>query len=221
MFRRPAKIIHKLRIRLPMHSISGIFMIPWGHRRAIPDGVNADSKKPSSVSGKPWITTGFAQSFRIGRITDLSERQGQAITDSALTLPAPQSDLAQEMPRDPSIFGFLTIQARQGEKELKDALLENVRRLLMEPGSGFAFVGREYRLVVGQSSSRTFCSAMICCMALWLWKSKCLLLIPGIGVGSEPAPRQLMKGIRSSGHRSADLRDKGSCIGAVCSQRGK
>ncbi len=108
-------------------------------------------KNPSSVSGKPQRTTGFAQSFRIGRITDPSERQGKAITDSALTLPAPQSDLAQEMPRDPSIFGFLTIRARQGEKELKDALLENVRRLLMEPGSGFAFVGREYRLVVGQT----------------------------------------------------------------------
>ena len=83
--------------------------------------------------------------------TDLYERQGKAITNFALTLPAPQSDLAQEMTRDPYSFDFLTIRAQYDEKELKDALMENVQRLLMELGSGFAFVGREYRLVVGQT----------------------------------------------------------------------
>ena len=83
--------------------------------------------------------------------TDLYERQGKAITNFALTLPAPQSDLAQEMTRDPYSFDFLTIRAQYDEKELKDALMENVQRLLMELGMGFAFVGREYRLVVGRS----------------------------------------------------------------------
>ena len=83
--------------------------------------------------------------------TDLYERQGKAITNFALTLPAPQSDLAQEMTRDPYSFDFLTIRAQYDEKELKDALMENVQRLLMELGAGFAFVGREYRLVVGQT----------------------------------------------------------------------
>jgi len=83
--------------------------------------------------------------------TDLYERQGKAITNFALTLPAPQSDLAQEMTRDPYSFDFLTIRAQYDEKELKDALMENVQRLLMELGTGFAFVGREYRLVVGRS----------------------------------------------------------------------
>ena len=44
--------------------------------------------------------------------TDLYERQGKAITNFALTLPAPQSDLAQEMTRDPYSFDFLTIRAQ-------------------------------------------------------------------------------------------------------------
>ena len=83
--------------------------------------------------------------------TDLYERQGKAITNFALTLPSPQSDLAQEMTRDPYNFDFLTIRAQYDEKELKDALMNNVQRLLMELGTGFAFVGREYRLVVGQT----------------------------------------------------------------------
>lgn len=83
--------------------------------------------------------------------TDLYERQGKAITNFTLTLPEPQSDLAQEMTRDPYNFDFLTIRARYDEKELKDALMDNVQRLLMELGSGFAFIGREYRLVVGST----------------------------------------------------------------------
>ena len=44
--------------------------------------------------------------------TDLYERQGKAITNFALTLPVPQSDLAQEMTRDPYSFDFLTIRAQ-------------------------------------------------------------------------------------------------------------
>ena len=55
------------------------------------------------------------------------------------------------MTKDPYNFDFLTIRAQYDEKELKDALMNNVQRLLMELGTGFAFVGREYRLVVGQT----------------------------------------------------------------------
>ena len=62
-----------------------------------------------------------------------------------------QSDLAQEITRDPYNFDFLTIRPQYDEKELKDALMDNVQRLLMELGSGFAFIGREYRLVVGNT----------------------------------------------------------------------
>ena len=52
--------------------------------------------------------------------TDLYERQGKAVTNFALTLPAPQSDLAQAVTRDPYNFDFLTIRERYDEKELKN-----------------------------------------------------------------------------------------------------
>ena len=48
-------------------------------------------------------------------------------------------------------YDFLTLRERYGEKELKDALMDNIQKFLLELGTGFAFVGREYRLVVGKT----------------------------------------------------------------------
>jgi predicted nuclease of restriction endonuclease-like (RecB) superfamily len=78
--------------------------------------------------------------------TDLYERQGKAITNFDKRLPDAESDLAQQMTKDPYNFDFLTLRERYDEKELKDALMDNIQRFLLELGTGFAFVGREYRL---------------------------------------------------------------------------
>ena len=83
--------------------------------------------------------------------TDLYERQGQAITNFQYTLPKGTGDLAQEITKDPYNFDFVAIRQGYNEKELKDALMDNVQNFLMELGTGFAFVGREYRLQVGNT----------------------------------------------------------------------
>ena len=83
--------------------------------------------------------------------TDLYERQGKAITNFNSRLPVPQGDLAQEMTKDPYNFDFLTLTENYNEKELKDALENNIVKFLLELGRGFAFVGREYRLLIGES----------------------------------------------------------------------
>ena len=83
--------------------------------------------------------------------TDLYERQGKAVTNFASTLPPEQSELAQEITKDPYNFDFLTLTANYHEKELKDALMDNITKFLLELGKGFAFVGREYRLTVGKT----------------------------------------------------------------------
>nr|MCR5789992.1 PDDEXK nuclease domain-containing protein [Lachnospiraceae bacterium] len=83
--------------------------------------------------------------------TNLYERQGKAITNFDKVLPEVQSDLAKEITKDPYNFDFLTIRKGYDEKELKDALMGNVQSFLMELGRGFAFVGREYRLMVGKT----------------------------------------------------------------------
>ena len=128
-----------------------IFMIPWGHHRVILDRCKSDSKKALFYVHQT-LANNWSRAVLLNWLdTELYERQGKAITNFALTLPAPQSDLAQEMTRDPYNFDFLTIRAQYDERELKDALMSNVQSLLMELGSGFAFIGREYRLVVGQT----------------------------------------------------------------------
>ena len=55
------------------------------------------------------------------------------------------------MTKDPYNFDFLTLRENYNERQLKDALMDNIQKFLLELGKGFAFVGREYRLMVGQS----------------------------------------------------------------------
>jgi len=63
-------------------------------------------------------------------------------------LPAPQSDLAAELIKDPYNFDFLTLQADAAERELEQGLLAHIRRFLLELGAGFAFVGQQVPVVV-------------------------------------------------------------------------
>ena len=83
--------------------------------------------------------------------TDLYERSGKAISNFTATLPEPQSDLAREITKDPYNFNFLTLDKKFNEKDLKDALISNVSKFLIEMGKGFAYMGREYRLAVGET----------------------------------------------------------------------
>ena len=84
---------------------------------------------------------------------DLYDRQGKAITNFQNTLPAVQSDLAQAVTKDPYNFDFLTLTEKYNEKELKDALMDNITRFLLELGNGFSFIGREYRLEIGEKEN--------------------------------------------------------------------
>jgi predicted nuclease of restriction endonuclease-like (RecB) superfamily len=76
-------------------------------------------------------------------------RQGKALTNFSATLPAPQSDLARDLLKDPYNFDFLTLADDAQEKHLQAGLLEHLRHFLIELGVGFAFVGDRYHLEVG------------------------------------------------------------------------
>jgi len=128
-----------------------IFMIPWGHHRYIIDKCKGDQNKALFYVEKT-LENNWSRAVLLNFLdTNLYERQGKAISNFGKTLPAPQSDLAQEMTKDPYNFDFLTMTGGYYEKELKDALMDNVSRFLLELGTGFAFVGREYRLEVGDT----------------------------------------------------------------------
>jgi len=77
------------------------------------------------------------------------ERKGQAITNFSRTLASPQSDLARDVLKDPYIFDFLGLTDDTREREIENALLQHLREFLIELGSGFAFVGNQYRLAIG------------------------------------------------------------------------
>jgi predicted nuclease of restriction endonuclease-like (RecB) superfamily len=84
----------------------------------------------------------------------LYRRQSKAITNFNRTLPAPQSELAQQLLKDPYVFDFLTLSENAAEKEIEAGLLGNIRKFLLELGVGFAFVGSQYVLKVAGDDYR-------------------------------------------------------------------
>jgi predicted nuclease of restriction endonuclease-like (RecB) superfamily len=128
-----------------------VFYIPWGHNKTIIDKCKDDSDK-ALFYVKKTLENNWSRAVLVNFLdTDLYERQGKAITNFSLTLPEDQSDLAQQMTKDPYCFDFLTLQQRYNEKELKDALMNKAEKFLMELGTGFALMGREVRLEVGDT----------------------------------------------------------------------
>ena len=128
-----------------------IFRIPWGHNKIILDKCKGNSAKALFYIRKT-IENNWSRDVLLNFLgTDLYERQGKAITNFSNTLPVEQSDLAQAITKDPYNFDFLTLRERYDEKELKDALIEKVNNFLMELGTGFAYMGREVRIEVGDT----------------------------------------------------------------------
>jgi predicted nuclease of restriction endonuclease-like (RecB) superfamily len=128
-----------------------LFQIPWGHHRYIMDKLRENPEKALFFVRKT-AENGWSRAVLLNFLhTDLYERQGKAISNFKSTLPTVQSDLAQEITKDPYNFDFLAITEPYREKELKDALVQNITRFLLELGTGFAYIGREYRLQIGQT----------------------------------------------------------------------
>ena len=129
---------------------TSIFCIPWGHNKLIIDKCRNDPEKALFYVRKT-LENGWPRAVLLNFLdTDLYERQGKAVTNFALTLPESDSDLAQEITKDPYNFDFLTLTEKYNEKEMKDALMDNAEKFFLELGKGFAYIGREVRIMVGQ-----------------------------------------------------------------------
>ena len=81
--------------------------------------------------------------------TRLNERQGAAVSNFERTLPAPQSELAQQVLKDPYNFDFLSLHDVAVERDLKRGLLEHLKDFMLELGVGFSFVGSQVHVEVG------------------------------------------------------------------------
>lgn len=79
----------------------------------------------------------------------IHRREGQAINNFAAVLPEPDSDMASQVFKDPYQIDFLGTADPRREREVEEALVDHIQRFLLELGSGFAFVARQYRIQVG------------------------------------------------------------------------
>lgn len=130
-----------------------IFKIPWGQHITIINKCKENRQKALFYVEKV-LENNWSRAMLINFLdTNLYERQGKAVTNFKNTLPDIQSDLAQAITKDPYKFDFLSLTEKYNEKELKDALMDNITRFLLELGSGFSFVGREYRLEIGEKEN--------------------------------------------------------------------
>lgn len=128
-----------------------IFSIPWGHHCIIIDKFSNDRATALFYAHKV-VEEGWSRNVLKSFIdTSLHLRQGKALTSFSRLLPAPDSALAQELTKDPYIFDFTEMTEPYKERELKKALMANISRFLLELGSGFAYIGEEYRLKVGHT----------------------------------------------------------------------
>ena len=132
---------------------SEIFSVPWGHHMLLIDKCkNAPQKALFFVH--QTMQNGWSRNMLLNFLdTDLYERQGKALTNFSRTLPDETSDLAQELTKDPYDFAFTGITGKYNERLLKDKLLNNITQFLVELGTGFAYVGKEYRLQIGDTEN--------------------------------------------------------------------
>ena len=131
--------------------MQNIFRIPWGHHICILNKCKGNLEKALFFVEKT-MEHNWSRAVLMNFLdTNLYEREGKAISNFARALPTVTSDLAQSITRDPYNFDFLTLRQDYNEKELKDASMDNVQSFLLELGTGFAFVSREYRLVIAQT----------------------------------------------------------------------
>ena len=133
--------------------VGEIFQIPWGHNREIV--TKCKTYDEALFYTQKTISNTWSRAVLLHQIeSDLHSRDGKTSNNFDQKLPQPQSDLAKATLKDPYIFDFLTLTEKYNEKELEDALTEHITSFLLEIGSGFAFVGRQYKLTVGGDEFR-------------------------------------------------------------------
>jgi predicted nuclease of restriction endonuclease-like (RecB) superfamily len=122
--------------------------LPWGHNVRLVEAVKDPAER--LWYARKAIEHGWSRNILVHQIeSGLYHRQGKAITNFERTLPAPQSELARELVKDPYSFDFLALGPDMSERQLERSLLDHLRSLILELGKGFAFVGSQYPLQVG------------------------------------------------------------------------
>lgn len=127
---------------------TAVATLPWGHNIAILEKLESNIQR--FWYAHMAIENGWSRATLVMWIeSDLYSRQGKSITNFKVTLPEPDSDLAQQTLKDPYNFNFLTIDIKSREREIEKGLMDHIQKFLLELGQGFAFIGSQYPLQVG------------------------------------------------------------------------
>ena len=124
--------------------------IPWSHNTAILDKVKDPDQRVWYI--QKTAENGWSHSVLIHQIeSGLYERQviAEKISNFESRLPSPQSELAIQTMKDPYIFDFIPFKEDMVERDVERALVHDVTKLLLELGTGFAFLGNQYCINVG------------------------------------------------------------------------
>jgi predicted nuclease of restriction endonuclease-like (RecB) superfamily len=121
--------------------------LPWRHNIVLLEKLKDQEQRlwyAAQASANGWNRDILAMQID----SNLFRRQGGAVTNFDRTLPSPQSDLAQQLLKDPYNFDFLSLGKDAQERDLERALIIHIRDFLLELGVGFSFVGSQYPIEI-------------------------------------------------------------------------
>ena len=147
---RNLKYMRALAAAWPERAIvqEALAQIPWYHHIALLEKLDDPAER--LWYARQAMEQGWSHNILVLQIQGRAhERQGKAITNFRDTLPPTESDLAAQVFKDPYLFDFLGTADPRREREIEQALVARIQRFLLELGTGFAFVGRQVPLEVG------------------------------------------------------------------------
>lgn len=126
-------------------------LLPWGHHMVLLDRVKEPAVREWYL--RAAVEYGWSRNILVLQIKSaLHEREGKALTNFRRVLPPPDSDLAEQVLKDPYNFDFLTVSREAHEREIERGLLIHLRDLLLELGRGFSFVGSQVPLEIADET---------------------------------------------------------------------
>lgn len=129
--------------------VEQISAIPWGHNIAIVAKCKDVAEAIYYVQNT--LAHNWSRSVLVHQIeSGFYQREGRSVTNFAVALPKPQSDLAKQALKDPYIFDFLSMTKEYNERDLEKSLIEHITQFLLELGAGFAYIGRQVQIQVGE-----------------------------------------------------------------------
>ena len=127
-----------------------VAQIPWGHNITLLDKLSDNKERlwyAEKIAENGWSRNVLVHQIESG----LYQRQvlAEKVSNFESRLPSPQSELAAQTMKDPYIFDFIPFKEDMVERDIEQALVKDVTKLLLELGTGFAFLGNQYHLNVG------------------------------------------------------------------------